>query len=90
MCTYQTAHVPLERSSAKGARGWFRLEEATVYLDHPVDAPLDHALSIDFRAGAQRVAVELDPAAARRLAEAVLAALEAAPVALLKGVAPHG
>ena len=79
MCTYETAHVPLVRSSGKGAAGWFPLEEATVYLDHPVDAPVDHALNIDFRRGTERVAVELDPAGARDLAVAILTLLDAAP-----------
>ncbi|MCW2674394.1 MAG: hypothetical protein JWP14_2983 [Frankiales bacterium] len=90
MCTYETAHVPLAASSGKGTAGWFRLEEATVYLDHPVDAPLDHSLNVDFRRGAERVAVELDPAGARELAVTILTMLAAAPVALLKEGAPDG
>jgi hypothetical protein len=83
MCTYATTHVPLTRSSGKLASGWQSLQEATVYLDHPVDAPVDHAVCIDFRRGAQRLAVELAPADARALALAVLAALDEAPVGLL-------
>jgi hypothetical protein len=83
MCTYATTHVPLTRSSGKLVSGWASLEEATVYLDHPVDAPVDHAVCIDFRRGADRVAVELDPVDARALALAVLAALDDAPVGLL-------
>jgi hypothetical protein len=79
MCTYDTAHVPLPRSSGKLRSGWAALEEATVYLDHPVDAPLDHSLNIDFRRGADRVAVELDPVAARELAVAILTMLDRAP-----------
>jgi hypothetical protein len=59
-----------------------------VYLDHPVDAPIDHTLNIDFRnpdrGAAARVAVELDPAAARDLAEAILAMLDAAPPGLVE------
>lgn len=81
MCTYETAHVALPRSSGKLASGWTALDEATVYLDHPVDAPLDHSLNIDFRRGTARLAVELDPAAARDLAEAILTMLDAAPQA---------
>jgi hypothetical protein len=80
MCTYETTHVPLPRSSGKLVTGWSALEEATVYLDHPVDAPLDHSLNIDFRRGADRLAVELDPAAARELALAILNTLDDAPV----------
>jgi hypothetical protein len=79
MCTYETAHVALPRSSGKLARGWAALDEATVYLDHPVDAPVDHALNIDFRRGAERLAVELDPSAARELAVAILTMLDSAP-----------
>src|SRR4051812_18783151 len=69
MCTYQTANVPVS-GSGKGAGGWFPLTAATVYLDHPVDAPADHTLNIDFRnpdrGAAARVAVGLDPPAPRR------------------------
>jgi hypothetical protein len=88
MCTYQTANVPIS-GSGKGAGGWFPLSAATVYLDHPVDAPADHTLNIDFRnperGPSARVAVELDPAAARDLAEAILAMLAAAPPGLIAG-----
>ena len=86
MCTYQTATVPVS-GSGKGADGWFPLTAATVYLDHPVDAPAEHTLNIDFRnpeRGATRVAVELDPAAARQVAEAILAMLDAAPPGLVE------
>ena len=88
MCTYQTANVPVQ-GSGKGAAGWFPLTAATVYLDHPVDAPAEHTLNIDFRnperGPSARVAVELDPAAARELAEAILAMLAAAPPGLIAG-----
>jgi hypothetical protein len=86
MCTYQTANVPVS-GSGKGPSGWFPITAATVYLDHPVDAPVDHTLNIDFRnpeRGAMRVAVELDPAAARNLAESILAMLDAAPPGLIR------
>ena len=89
MCTYQTANVPVS-GSGKGAAGWFPLTAATVYLDHPVDAPADHTLNIDFRnpdRGAARVAVELDPSAARELANAILAMLDAAPPGLVEPAA---
>ena len=88
MCTYQTANVPIS-GSGKGAAGWFPLSAATVYLDHPVDAPADHTLNIDFRnpdrGPSARVAVELDPSAARELAEAILTMLAAAPPGLIEG-----
>ena len=66
--------------SGKSARGWFTLDHANVTYDHPFHLSLDHALSIDFvneAAGPDaRVAVELTPQSARRLVEAMLAALE--------------
>ncbi len=65
--------------SGKGPQGWFRLDEAYVSYDHPTDAPLDHALNIDFvneKEGIDaRVAVELSAESARRLADSILAAL---------------
>ncbi len=66
--------------------GWVRLSEAMVYFDHPVSAPSDHALAIDFLAPAAgpaaRLAVELDANSAKALADAILSILEAAaPVA---------
>jgi Family of unknown function (DUF6295) len=88
MCTYQTERVVL-RGSGKGAQGWFPLTDASVYLDHPVHAPADHTLNLDFlnpdRGPGARVAVELDPGSARALAEAILATLDAAPTVLLGG-----
>lgn len=82
MCTYQTEKVAV-KGSGKGAAGWFTLTDATVYLDHPVHAPLAHALNVDFlnpsRGPGARVAVELTPDSARELAHAILAALDSAP-----------
>jgi Family of unknown function (DUF6295) len=79
MCTYQTERVPVT-GSGKGASGWFPLTTATVYLDHPVHAPAAHTLNVDFinpgQGASARVAVELDPASARSLAEAILLTLE--------------
>jgi Family of unknown function (DUF6295) len=79
MCTYQTERVTVS-GSGKGASGWFPLTAATVYLDHPVDAPASHTLNVDFinpeRGPSARVAVELDPVSARSLAEAILLTLE--------------
>jgi hypothetical protein len=87
MCTYQTATLPVS-GAGKGAQGWFPLTDATVYFDHPVSAPQAHTLNIDFRnpdrGAAARVAVELDPAAARQLAESILAMLDAAPPGLVE------
>lgn len=80
VCTYITETVDVQ-GSAKGADGWFAVSTASVYLDHPVHAPAEHTLNIDFLApalgAAHRVAVELDPAAARQLAEAILRTVSA-------------
>ncbi len=73
--------------SGKGAEGWFPLSDATVYFDHPVHAPAEHTLNIDFlntgRGPSARVAVELDAASARGLAEAILSTLERTPSELM-------
>jgi hypothetical protein len=78
MCTYQTEQVQIT-GSGKGASGWFPLSTATVYFDHPVHAPAEHTLNVDFinpeKGPSARVAVELDPGSARSLAEAILAAV---------------
>ncbi len=81
MCTYQTDHLTLS-GSGKGAAGWFPLSAATVYFDHPVHAQAEHTLNVDFinpgLGPGARVAVELDPASARALAQAILTALDMA------------
>jgi Family of unknown function (DUF6295) len=79
MCTYLTATEAVN-GTGLGANGWFRIRQAVVYFDHPQEAPVEHALCIDFRAGggadpSERVAVELDAASARALAESILATL---------------
>jgi hypothetical protein len=79
MCTYETENVPIS-GSGKGPSGWFPLSTATVYFDHPVHAPGEHTVNVDFlnpeRGPSARVAVELDPASALALAQAILAAIE--------------
>ena len=55
MCTYLTEKIAIS-GSAKGASGWIKVTEGTVYLDHPVHAPFGHTLNIDF------LAPELGPA----------------------------
>jgi len=66
----------------KGTKGWFTLREVNVSYDHPFDAPLEHALNIDFVNEAEgpgaRVAVELSVESARQLVETILATLERA------------
>jgi hypothetical protein len=86
MCTYVTEKIKLT-GSGKGADGWFGLTDASVYFDHPVHAPAEHSLNIDFLNPGQgpsaRVAVELTVESARALAQAIEAALAAAPAGLL-------
>ena len=82
MCTYLTEKLAVT-GSGKGAAGWFGLTDATVYFDHPVHAPAEHTLNIDFLNPAQgpsaRVAVELTAESARALAKAIESALDSAP-----------
>ncbi len=89
MCTYRTEKVEVS-GAGKGARGWFPVTDATVYLDHPVSAPADHTLNVDVLNPAEgpsaRVALELDPVAARRLAEAILTVLDEAPPGLVEPI----
>jgi hypothetical protein len=85
MCTYITEKVTVE-GSGKGAAGWFRLTEASVYFDHPQHAQAEHTLNIDFlnpgNGPSARVAVELTAASARALAAAISSALASAPPGL--------
>jgi len=78
MCSYIVEKAKLV-GSAKGPKGWMRIDTANVYFDHPFHAPLDHALGIDFineaKGGRERVAVELSAQSARELVEKILAAL---------------
>ena len=80
MCTYIVEQAKLT-GAAKGARGWMKIDTATVYYDHPYYAPLDHSLNIDFvnqAAGApERVALELSAESARELVRKIEAALAA-------------
>ena len=82
MCTYLTEHVSVE-GSGKGPDGWFALERAMVYFDHPVHAAAEHTVNIDFltpsRGPSARVAVELTEASARALVDAINATLASAP-----------
>jgi len=82
MCTYIVESVDLAASSGKGREGWFQLNKVNVAFDHPVSAPLDHALLIDFvndkQGAAARVAVELSVESARELVKAIETALAAA------------
>ncbi len=79
MCTMITEKA-LMSGTAKGPKGWFKLQEANVSFDHPFNAPLDHAVNIDFvnenEGLGARVAVEITAESARRLVDAILAALD--------------
>jgi len=82
MCTYYTERIDVA-GSGKGATGWFPLASASVYYDHPVHAQYEHTVNIDFLNPAKgpgaRVAVELDPAAARALVAALTDVLATVP-----------
>ena len=81
MCTMIVEKVKID-GSGKGTRGWFKLEQANISYDHPFDAPMEHALNIDFvnesQGPAARVAVELSEQAARDLVRTILAVLDQA------------
>ena len=81
MCTMIVQQIKID-GSGKGLQGWFPLAEANVSYDHPFDAPLEHALNIDFVNEAQgpgaRVAVELSTEAARALVQAIQEVLDKA------------
>jgi hypothetical protein len=81
MCTMIVDKVKID-GSGKGTGGWFKLSQANVSYDHPFDAPLEHALNIDFVNEAQgpgaRVAVELSAKAAQSLVDTIRAVLDRA------------
>ena len=83
MCTMIVEKVKMD-GSGKGTNGWFKLEHASVSFDHPFNAPLEHALNIDFVNESQgpsaRVAVELSEQAARDLVKTILAVLDQADI----------
>jgi hypothetical protein len=81
MCTMISENVEIS-GSGKGAHGWFSVDQANISFDHPFQAPMEHALNIDFVNAAQgpgaRVAVEISAASARALVATILAVLEKA------------
>src|SRR6202051_2743637 len=78
MCSYIVEKAALV-GSAKGRKGWMKIDTANVYFDHPYHSTLDHVLAIDFtneaEGGRDRVAVELSADSARALIDRILAAL---------------
>jgi hypothetical protein len=85
MCTYLTEKIAVD-GSGKGAKGWFSVTEATVYVDHPVHAPYGHTVNIDMLNPAlgpsARVALELTEETAIALADAIRRAIDSAPTGL--------
>ena len=81
MCTMIAERVQIE-GSGKGTSSWFPVTQANVSYDHPFDAPMEHALNIDFvnedLGPGARVAVELSAESARSLVETILIVLEQA------------
>ena len=79
MCTWIVEKADI-MAHGKGVSDWVRLTRANVYYDHPVSAPLDHALIIDFvdeAAGpGTRVSVELSAESARELLRVIQATLD--------------
>lgn len=79
MCSYITEQTAIA-AHGKGVADWIPLTRANVYYDHPVSAPLDHALIIDFvNEGAgpgARVSVELSAESARALLQAIQSTLD--------------
>lgn len=81
MCTMISEQVAVE-GAGKGKGGWFKLNKAYVSYDHPFNAPLDHALNLDFVNDVlgldARVGVELSASTARSLVETINKVLEEA------------
>ncbi|WP_423213648.1 DUF6295 family protein [Pseudonocardia sediminis] len=82
MCTYSTEKIDVAAGSGKGPDGWFPLRTATVYYDHPVHAPDEHTVNIDFlnpeRGPSARVAVELSLDTAKELLAALQTTIDRA------------
>ena len=82
MCTYSTEHVVV-RGSVKAAGTWAPLARASVYVDHPYDAPIEHTLNVDIFSDSdgrsRQIALELSLDSAAALLEAITEALVAHP-----------
>ena len=87
MCTNVTRRTAVA-GSAKGPQGWFTVDTATVYYDHPFHAPDEHTLNIDLvneRSGAAaRVAIELSAESARELVRQISAVLATSEARVLQ------
>jgi hypothetical protein len=82
VCSYITEKAEIF-GSAKGPKGWFNVDTANVYFDHPFHAPLDHSLNIDFvneaDGATQRVAVEISGESALDLVQKIASGADAHP-----------
>jgi hypothetical protein len=80
MCTYATEHVVV-RGSAKAAGMWGQLARASVYVDHPNNAPIEHTLNIDLFSDSdgrsRQIALELSLESAEALLTAITRVLNA-------------
>ena len=78
MCTWLSQQVEAS-GAARGVPDWMRVTAVNVMYDHPVSAPSDHALLLDFINPSQgvgaRVGVELSARSARELVRAIEVAL---------------
>jgi hypothetical protein len=78
MCTWLSQQVEAS-GSARGVTDWMKVTAINVMYDHPVSAPYDHALLLDFINPSQgvgaRVGIELSASSARELVRAIEAAL---------------
>ncbi len=79
MCTNVVESIEV-LGSARGPRGWMRVDRANVAYDHPFHAPLEYALTVDLVISTggpgDRVAIELSADSARALRDAIARALE--------------
>ena len=78
MCTWMSQQVEAS-GAARGVPDWMRVTAVNVMYDHPVSAPYDHALLLDFINPSQgvgaRVGIELSARSARELVRAIEVAL---------------
>ena len=92
MCTSITEHAEI-MGHGRGVVEWIALTRANVCYDHPISAPLEHALIIDFANEAAgpgaRVVVELSVDSARALLRAIETALATGETQLGAAAAQH-
>ena len=78
MCTWMSQQLQAS-GAARGVADWMRVTAVNVMYDHPVSAPYDHALLLDFINPSQgvgaRVGIELSASSARELVRAIEVAL---------------